>query len=105
FSRNCRSGSSASSWSAKSSSAEKVVVINQQQTSNAQPAFARLRRGRRLTSNAQFMLSTLNYQLSTGSWGLHELDRCAVGVADVNDAFADVGTALESLRLACRAPA
>ena len=56
FRENRRSGSPTSSCRAKSSSAEKAIVINQQQTSNVQ----------RSTSNAQFVLSTLDYQPSTG---------------------------------------
>src|SRR5207244_5561073 len=49
-------------------------------------------------SNAQFMLSALNYQPSTSSWELHKLNRRAIGIANVNDAFASVRTRPKSLR-------
>src|SRR6478752_1226065 len=87
FSRKPRSGSSRSSCRAKSSLAEKRIVINEQQTSNAQ----------RPTSNAEFLPScTAN---------LHELDGGAVRVAHVNDALTRIRPCFECLRFAGCLPA
>src|SRR5439155_15869094 len=59
---------------------------------------------RRLTSNAQLMLSTLNYQLSTGSWRLHKLDCCPIRVANVDDSLPGVRSRFQDLRLSNRFP-
>src|SRR5438105_11791717 len=88
-SRNWRSGSCASSSSAKSSFAEKCIVINDQ------------RNVQRPTPNSGIsILSTLNYRLSTAFRRLHELDGHAVRIAYVDDALAGIRAFFECLRFA-----